>query len=247
MTGFRGIIAAVLAGMPLAIGAQNPVASSDSLWVHVAVEQTATPTLALTASPGSYVVVVRVSNDLRAHVIFPVSPSAQRPFPEGPGSFQIRLDVPKYSAGGIYAAASSVPFNFAKIAKGGGWDEDAMILGSSQDPEHAANRVFGLITPAAASVATAETFYTGARTARGNISPALLASRYLPSRFGQDAGIGACWLYSLSRSCGTFSPSPYLGCLSIGPQRRFVCGSVSDMFFEMRRQLPPREVISAAH
>ena len=146
-------------------GAQSATADSSKPNVSVRVEQTDNAQVILSAAPGSYVVVLRVSDDLKVHVLFPSSPESQRPFPLGPGYFALPLDLPPYAIGGIYATASTVPFNFSAIAKGDRWNANALILRASLSPGHAASRVFGMITPSGSIVASDEAVYMGKRTA----------------------------------------------------------------------------------
>lgn len=249
MNATRFLGAAVLGAMtPLALAAQTPTSSASLPWVEISVAQTATPTLNLSASAGSYVVVVRVSNDLRAHVVYPSSPKTQRPFPEGPGSFQIPLEVPKYSMGGIYAAASNTPFNLAKIAKGDRWDDDAMILQASHDPQHAANRVLGMITPLSATVASSETVYMGSETAKHPRLFANAASVYLPVSFSY-AMDEQCSRIVGRYECGndpSWRGSTYLGCMTLNATSSspfLFCGTVHDLFTYMAGTYPPRPVL----
>jgi hypothetical protein len=226
------------------VRAQTTTISADAPKVSVSVAQTDDPYVILSASPGSYVVVVRVSDDLKAHVLYPASPNAQQPFPAGPGYFPLPLNIPKYSMGGVYAAASTIPFNFDAIANGNRWDSDALILKSSRDPEHAANRVLGMITPVTATVTSAETVYMGSRTAKAR-GPRIFVSEYAPSSVlvtnyvqSQFMTYGCAATELTVFSCRA-SGSMWVGCLRVGG--RDVCGTAADIWDAMTASLPPRE------
>lgn len=183
-----------IAGFPQAARGQAASTPPDTPEVSVTVQQTDHPYVKLSASPGSYVIVVRVSDDLRVHVLYPASPATQNAFPAGPGFFPLPLDIPMSAVGGIYAVASNVPFNFSAISSGDRWNGDALILQKSRSAEHAANRVFGKITPGAAVTSTAEAVYFGSESARVAIREKL---------YERSSASTGCFSYAMSGvACG---------------------------------------------
>ena len=77
-----------------------------------------------TATPGSYVLLVKVSNTGTVDVLYPAIPSVDLSRVNSAAKVQVpTLAAPKTnSPAAVFAFVSSVPYDFSKVASGNGWN-----------------------------------------------------------------------------------------------------------------------------
>ena len=125
-----GLLAAALFLTTDAAAQQTPAISPRSedpnVFVNIRTEgQAHRQVIDFSATPNSFVVLIRVNNYGTVEVLYPSTPSIDRALVRSEKPIRVSsLSNPKafYSQGSVFAFVSNDPFDFSKVADGSGWN-----------------------------------------------------------------------------------------------------------------------------